>query len=101
MCSAVRKYRVGETVSQTKEVPMSDMRRNRFLLTTAALLAGVSLASAQGMHGGGGGGMGAGGMGAGGMSGGGAAGGAAEHGASGGGRSAGGMSQGSAGASHE
>jgi hypothetical protein len=56
--------------------------KNRFLLTTAVLLAGVSLASAQGMRESGGAGMGAGGgaSGSGGMSaGGGAGGGAAEH----------------------
>ncbi|MGL3110066.1 peptidoglycan-binding protein [Bradyrhizobium sp. BR 1432] len=58
-------------------------RKNRFLLTTAVLLAGVSLASAQGMREGAGGGM----------SGGAAAG--AES-----GRSGGGMSHGAGGASH-
>ena len=51
------------------------MRKSRFLLSTAVLLAGVSLAAAQGMREGGGGGMGAGG--------------AAEHDKSGGGTSQG------------
>ena len=62
-------------------------RKNRFLLTTAILLAGVSLASAQGMR------EGAGGSGI--SPGGGASGGAAEH-----GRSGGATSHGAGGASH-
>jgi len=71
--------------------------KNRFLLTTAVLLAGVSLASAQGMRESGGAGMSAGGgaSGSGGMSAGGGAGGsAAEH-----SRSSGETSQGARGAS--
>ena len=38
---------------------MNNTRKSRFLLTTAVLLAGVSVASAQGMREGGGGGTGA------------------------------------------
>ena len=65
---------------------MNSIRKSGFLLTTAMLLAGVGLASAQGMReGAGGGGMGPGG---------GTGGGAAEH-----GKSGGGMTQGPAGAS--
>jgi Putative peptidoglycan binding domain len=81
--AAVRKYRVEKVLRATEEVQMN-MRRSRFLLTTAVLLAGVSLASAQGMREGGGGGGG---------------GGAAESGKSGGGKSGGGISQGAGGAS--
>src|SRR5438874_224386 len=80
-----------KTVNQTEEVQMNSIRKSRFLLTTAVLLAGVGLASAQGMReGAGGGGMGAGG----GIGAGGGTGGAAER-----GKSGGGMTQGPAGAS--
>ncbi|MGY3080575.1 hypothetical protein ACVWZZ_006983 [Bradyrhizobium sp. LM6.10] len=70
-------------------------RKNKLLLTTAVLFAGVSLASAQGIREGTGGGMSAGGGGSGTSAGGAASEGAAEH-----GRSAGSMSQGAGGASH-
>src|SRR5262245_57429610 len=65
-----RTHREIASQTETEEVLMNNARKSRFLLTTAVLLAGVSLASAQGMREGGGGGAG-GGMGAGGGAGGG------------------------------
>lgn len=79
------KVPVEKHCEKAEEVQMN-MRKSRFLLSTAVLLAGVSLAAAQGMREGSGGGMGAGS-------------GAAEHDKSGGGKSEGGMSQGPGGAS--
>src|SRR5689334_22603443 len=76
---------IENAAKQTKEIQMNTSK-NRFLLTTAVLLAGVSLASAQGIREGGGSGM---------SAGGGAGAGAAEH-----GRSGGAMPQGAGGASH-
>jgi hypothetical protein len=74
-------YRVEKCCEAMEEVHMQ-RGKSRFLLTTAVLLAGVSLASAQGMReGGGGGSMGAGGgpgAGAGTSAGGGARGGTVE-----------------------
>src|SRR5262249_35636222 len=106
LCSSKVPHREN-AAKQRRRFHMHSIAKSRFLLTTAVLLAGVSLGSAQGMHGGGGGGMGAGGGAGAGASGGGGAGaggsaggGASTHEKSSGGMSAGGGAGGGA-AAHE